>query len=456
MNGLDAPEVSVVVPWYRDQNGLDRLLVALDMQDFPAGCFEVVVADDGSPEPPRVGTHPYAVRIVRQADDGFRAAAARNLGAGTARGQVLVFLDGDMMPEAGFLAAMHHAVVSAARPMLCVGRRRHADLTGWDLDMVRRWLDAHPRGSAEGDMPPRPPVLEEPQWLAEGYAITRNLAGADDTSYRFVISAAMALPAQHFAELGGFAEFRGYGGEDWELAHRWRLSGGSLCHVPQAVAWHDGPDFAGRDSTEQRRVDKDAEALRLAPLITVPGARDPRLVWTVPDVAVTLQAVALTPAQTLSILAPLVTNTDCHVWVTGLDEVVADALADPRIHTVGEPPAGVRWLVRAREVGVLSGITLAGLIGQAVAAGQDLADGLEDPGSQAPLTACHVPTGRTWPLHPAPSQWTPVPTPATSVEELWRGLANGDFPGPSCPPVTQPPQPQDQTPPTKPPTRRTP
>ena len=48
-----------------------------------------------------------SVRVVRQPRDGFRAAAARNLGAGHARGRVLCFLDGDTVPEDGYVAALH-------------------------------------------------------------------------------------------------------------------------------------------------------------------------------------------------------------------------------------------------------------------------------------------------------------------------------------------------------------
>src|SRR5690606_10928542 len=119
--------VSVVVPWYRDQELLDLLLRRVATQTGVAGGVEVVVADDGSPEPPDVrGAGPLPGRAVRQEDRGFRAGAARNLGAQAARGRVLVFLDGDTVPDDGYLAAMQQACL--AEPVLAVGRRRHADL----------------------------------------------------------------------------------------------------------------------------------------------------------------------------------------------------------------------------------------------------------------------------------------------------------------------------------------
>ena len=75
-------------------------------------------------------------------------------------------------------------------------------------------------------------------------------------------------------DAGGFDPgFVGYGGEDWELAHRLWRAGGLLAHVPEAVCWHVGPDFAGReDPAEARRV-KNRESMVLAPRISAPTAR---------------------------------------------------------------------------------------------------------------------------------------------------------------------------------------
>ena len=77
------PFVSVVIPHYNDAEALERVVAAVRAQDY-AGEVEIVVADDGSAEPPEI----EGVRVVRQEDKGFRAAAARNLGADAARGEI--------------------------------------------------------------------------------------------------------------------------------------------------------------------------------------------------------------------------------------------------------------------------------------------------------------------------------------------------------------------------------
>lgn len=404
------PDVSVVVPYFDDQQGLDRLLAALELQTLPSGRFEVVVADDGSPEPPHIGSRPYRVLTTWQPDEGFRAAAARNLGARSAGGRLLAFLDGDMVPEPGYLAALVDAdAASTDAKTLLVGRRRHADLGGWTAADVTSWL----RG--EGT-PPEP--LPDPQWLLDGYAATGDLVDADDRSYRFVISAVLAVPREDFISLGGFASFTGYGGEDWEFAHRWRHAGGAFRHLPDAIAWQDGADFGGRHDPVTRQAIKDAEAARLAPLIAVPGARDPRLIWAIPRIAAIVDAHGLSPAQTLECVASLLDGGEVGVWVDGLPDVLAEHLEDPRIHRLGDGrPEDSTHVVTVHRPGVLTGTTLAELVGSTVANSSESPERGDD--EPPVMTALHVPTSTRWPLALSRGAWQPLPASSVTLEELW-------------------------------------
>ncbi|WP_197519646.1 glycosyltransferase [Pseudonocardia sp. HH130630-07] len=257
------PTVGVVVCHYEQPEQLARTVAAVHRQTRPP--VAVVVADDGSARPPDPATlaGPVPLQVLGQDDRGFRAAAARNLGAARCDGDVLVFLDADTVPEPGFIDALTRRI-RACPDVLAVGRRRHADLSGTE----------------PGTDPARAPRLPEPRWLADGYRGSRDLLDADGRSFRFVISAVLALHRTLFDDIGGFDErFVGYGGEDWDLAYRAWNNGALLVHEPGAVAWHDGPDWAGRPGPG-----KDGEAMRLAALVPEPGTRGAPLPGAVPDV----------------------------------------------------------------------------------------------------------------------------------------------------------------------------
>lgn len=246
------PTVSVIVAHYRQPPQLARTLRALERQDHPRDKLEIIVADDGSPEEPLI---PPGVRVVRQADEGFRLAAVRNLGVAHATGDVLVFLDADTTPEPSFIRRLSR-LPALAPDAVTVGRRRHADLADLPVD-----ADIE---SAVGRR-----ELPEPRWLADAYRETADLLTADSRSYRFLIGAVLACTRPLFDIVGGFDEsFTSYGGEDWEWAYRAWLAGAVFAHERHAVAWHDGPDAAGRPDEALRA--KNAEALRLADLIPLP------------------------------------------------------------------------------------------------------------------------------------------------------------------------------------------
>lgn len=343
------PLVSVVVPHYESPHDLDLLLTALELQDHPLQLLDVVVADDGSREPPAPGPRPYAVRVVAQPDEGFRAGAARNLGARASRGEVLCFLDADTVPEPGYVSAVVRHLASGAD--LVVGRRRHADLRATSADQLRRWL------GGDGDAPE---VLEEPAWLAEAYDRTDDLRSAGDDAYRFVISAVLSVTRALFEAVGGFEEaFRAYGGEDWEFAHRCWLRGAGFVHARDAVAWHDGPDFAGRTDDAGARGSRNVEGLALARFVPGIATRGTGLVWAHPDVVVRLDDTAASDAQVVASVRTLLAGTDCGVWLRSGSAL--DVLEDPRVHR-GEPPSSVlarcRYRVDLDRPVVLAGATL--------------------------------------------------------------------------------------------------
>ncbi|MET0318204.1 MAG: glycosyltransferase [Rhodococcus fascians] len=332
-NPLRPASVAVIIPHYEQPRQLAMVVRALELQDHPAELVEVVVADDGSRVAPVVAGSSLDVTVLRQDDLGFRAAAARNLGAAATSAELLCFLDADTIPEPSYVRNLVR-LASILPDAVSVGRRRHADLTDWTPDMLESWWC----GVA------RPPVLTEPEWLTHAYAVSADLLNADERSYRHVISAVMCCSRTLFDDIGGFDEtFREYGGEDWEFAHRAVVNGAVLHHARDAVAWHDGPDWSDRQVTDRTTV-KNREALTLARLIPDPLARVSGLRYAVPNVAIEIDVDTHSIGSLVTTMGSFL-HEDVGIWLRGaaaarlLDELGTD---DPRIRTGPIPEFVVR------------------------------------------------------------------------------------------------------------------
>lgn len=83
---------SVVVPTYQRAELVRQAVRTVLAQTFQD--FEIIVVDDGSPEPIRLGLPDDRLRVLRH-ETNRGPAAARNTGIRAARGEVVAFLDSD-------------------------------------------------------------------------------------------------------------------------------------------------------------------------------------------------------------------------------------------------------------------------------------------------------------------------------------------------------------------------
>ena len=91
-------KVSIIIPTYNRKDLLLSILHSLTCQTFPFDSYEVVVVDDGSTDDTREIVNevfPYFLLYIKQTNQG--SASARNTGAKQARGDLLIFLDDDML-----------------------------------------------------------------------------------------------------------------------------------------------------------------------------------------------------------------------------------------------------------------------------------------------------------------------------------------------------------------------
>jgi len=105
-----APFLSVVVPVLDGGAPFRLLLAALAASAFTD--FELIVVDDGSGDGSADAARAAGATVLATAGrEG--PAAARNLGAGAARGEWLLFLDADCVPGPGTLAGMAAAIAAS-------------------------------------------------------------------------------------------------------------------------------------------------------------------------------------------------------------------------------------------------------------------------------------------------------------------------------------------------------
>ncbi len=255
--------VSVVIPCFDAAEPLARTIAALERQTWPRDLLEIIIVDDGS-HPPLAPPQapPFAVRMIRREERGFSLAAARNAGARAASGDILVFLDADLIAEAGLIAAharWHHAVGDA----FTIGFRAHVSVAGITPQAIRA-CPATIRDLLAG----RP---FDPPWNERLMIATADLTAPREDLFRIAGGGNFGISRALFAETGGFDEsFTCYGGEDIEFAWRVQVRGGLLVPVREAFAWHQGRWDENR-AAKRRALGCQRE--KLADLIAVPGFR---------------------------------------------------------------------------------------------------------------------------------------------------------------------------------------
>lgn len=221
------PKLSVIVTTYNRPDALGKVLESLGR--CPEDDFEVIVADDGSTEDTRdviVGMKArvaYPLLHVWQQDLGFRAGASRNRAAACCSAPYIVFLDGDCVVSADFVAAH----LSLARKRCLVGGHRillgpdltnailRSELSIADLDdsSLGRWLWRRCTGEVtkvSALFDPRPRI-----WPSHS-----------PKRWRGVKSANVGLWREDLIAVNGFDEsFQGWGYEDSDLVIRLMRNG---------------------------------------------------------------------------------------------------------------------------------------------------------------------------------------------------------------------------------------
>ena len=313
--------VSVVIPYYEAPEALALTLAGLQRQTYPQELFDVIVVDDGSSTPLRLDAPaPLRVQVIHQSDQGFGAARARNNGARAASGEILVFLDCDMVPEAGWLRAharWHHA----ACDVLTLGFRKHVDADGITAEAVRT------RPGSLGELFAGRQA-EEPQWIESRMARTDLLTSGDEDIFRAVTSGNLGVSVDFFAAAGGFDEsFNQWGAEDQEFGYRAFALGAVLVPDRDAVCWHQGPGARISDTERLSLAQMQGKLMNLIPHGRPREATDGRS-FSVPRFAASVTSSGANQQETLETV----------------QQVLASKAGDLVVWVEEHPDSGLEWL----------------------------------------------------------------------------------------------------------------
>ncbi len=203
--------LSIVIPTYNRQPILEKCIQALENQviDDPQLItgYEIIVVDDGSTDNTiswlREQSFPH-LRWFQQDHQG--PATARNLGVNKAKGDIIVFIDSDLIVTENFLQAHGNRLKFSSDRAFTYGRVINTA------------------------------NLENP--TSEPYKLT-------DFSAAYFATGNVAIHRQWLEKAGLFdPQFQLYGWEDLELGVRLKKFGLKLIKCPDAVGYHWHPPFS--------------------------------------------------------------------------------------------------------------------------------------------------------------------------------------------------------------------
>ena len=211
---MSAPlTLSVVMPTYDEPERLKAALKSLSQQDYPHEAIQIIVVDDASPHLDSERLHaavaPLQLRLLRNEQNQGRA-RTRNTALRVASGEIVIFLDSDMIVGTNFLRA--HAQRHQTHPeAVFVGNIRFTSEI--PATSLTRYLEGRGVHRVDEDKP-----------------IPFNCFVTGNSSVR----------RSSLLRVGFFDEdLTAYGGEDLELGYRLHLAGLPLYYAPEALSHHN-------------------------------------------------------------------------------------------------------------------------------------------------------------------------------------------------------------------------
>lgn len=172
--------------------------------------FEIIVVDDGSTIPVKLGQRYYSelpnLRIISIKHSG--PGEARNAGAKYARSDYLVFVDDDCEVDRRFIIELDRAIDTS--PAVMIGGKVFNKLVN-------------------------NPFSQASQVIVN---MAYRFYNEDMYNARMIASNCMVVPREKFLELSGFSASLQIASEDREFCDRWQLEGNTIRYAPQLKVYH--------------------------------------------------------------------------------------------------------------------------------------------------------------------------------------------------------------------------
>lgn len=205
------PEVSIVIPVMNRADELRRCLTSLTQLSYPHDKLQIIVVDDGSSDASPDVAREFGALLVASGGVGRGPAAARNVGASVADGEILAFIDSDCTASPDWLCQLIPAFSDAA--MAAVGGQVDGMCSESAVDRYEAVMSSLSISS-------------------------RERVGNSGTDTFYLPSCNLLVRRSAFRSVGGFDDSM-HVGEDVDLTWRLRDRRWSICYLPLGNILHE-------------------------------------------------------------------------------------------------------------------------------------------------------------------------------------------------------------------------
>jgi glycosyltransferase involved in cell wall biosynthesis len=332
------------MPAYGAHRTLPYVLAGLSAQTYPSHLVELIVVDDGAHcragAARAAGGAPDNARIV-QVEQGWGRANACALGAGLADGDVIHWLDADMLPGREHVEAQlrwHHEIDYA----VVLGNKWFVDPA--PLDGVR---PAEVRDAVAADRMAEyfpADVLEPHEWVERYYSRFDDLRTIGPRACRIHVGATASLARDLYRESGGMDTSLKLG-EDISLGYRLGEAGAVFLPDREARSWHLGRTHV---MTRRAEVNDYNDCFLSDRLPELRNKRRAGRLYAVPYLEVVLDTTGLLHGSVVATVDSVLESTLPDLQVTLIGPW--SDLDDTRIHPLEDPMLDTR-LVQASYAG---------------------------------------------------------------------------------------------------------